>query len=122
MLPSSDPTKTRPPTMAAEDLTGPPVLNDQSRLSLAARVLLATPLSDGAPRYMGQSAAAPTKGSVNNKPVQRARIIPGDRAKFTATLNRRFGLGKPASAPSKTAPGKDVSELPCPAQFWMALM
>src|SRR6266516_3869429 len=80
--------------MAAEDFTGPLVLNDQSKLSLAGRVSDATPVSGGAPRYMGQSAATPTKGSANNKPVQRARIIPGDGANSRATLNRLPGLGK----------------------------
>src|SRR5678815_5738372 len=40
--------------MAAADLTGPPVLNFQSWLSLAGRVSLATPSKLGVPRNMGQ--------------------------------------------------------------------
>jgi hypothetical protein len=50
--------KTRPPPMAAEDFTGPLVLNDHSNAGLSGRVPVATPVSDGLPRDMGQSAAA----------------------------------------------------------------
>src|ERR1700745_442436 len=48
--------KTRPPVIAADDLTGPPVLKLQRRDNLSGRFPGATPVSAGLPRNMGQEA------------------------------------------------------------------
>src|SRR6266536_60639 len=49
--------KTRPSTIAADDLTGPPVLKLQSSDNLSGRFPAATPVSAGLPRNIGQLAA-----------------------------------------------------------------
>src|SRR5262245_1780113 len=48
--------KTCPPTMAADDLTGPSVLNVQSSTGFSARLPDASPVSAGLPRNIRQSA------------------------------------------------------------------
>src|SRR5207244_6407999 len=53
---SPEPMKTRPPTIAADDFTGPPVLKLQSSDNLSGRIPAATPVSAGLPRNIGQSA------------------------------------------------------------------
>src|SRR5262245_47117574 len=53
---SSDPMNTRPSTTAAEDLTGPRVLNDQSKRKGPSSFPAATPRRAGPPRTIGQSA------------------------------------------------------------------
>src|SRR6266536_2157983 len=51
--------KTRPPTIAADDLTGPPVLKLQSSDNLSGRFPAATPVRAGLPRNIIHPAASP---------------------------------------------------------------
>src|SRR5205823_1899570 len=55
--PSPEPMNTRPSTIAADDLTGPPVLKLQSSDNLSGKVPVATPVSAGLPRNIGQLAS-----------------------------------------------------------------
>src|SRR6266446_1747963 len=50
---------TRPSWIAAEDLTGPPVLKFQSRANFAGKLPLVTPSSAGPPLNIGQPLGAP---------------------------------------------------------------
>src|SRR6188508_2746952 len=107
--------------MAGEDFTGPPVLNDQSGPSLAGRVSVVTPASDGEPRYMGQSAAALASVRANNKLVQCAAFIQGNGANSMATLNRLPGIGKLAISAVKIVAAENVSDQPsCKFRIWFA--
>src|SRR6266480_6402383 len=57
MFPSPDPMNTRPPSSAADDLTGLPVLKLQSSSGFAGKLPPATPSSAGPPRNIGQLSA-----------------------------------------------------------------
>src|SRR5689334_15016781 len=56
-MPSSEPMKTLPAEMAAEDLMGPPVLNCQLTERASGNSPGETPVRPGLPRNMGQASA-----------------------------------------------------------------
>src|SRR5262245_58009063 len=76
---SSDPMKTRPSTTAAEDLTGPRVLNDQSRCKGLSSFPAATPRRAGPPRTIGQSApGADRLATLAQATIRNVRNAPPD--------------------------------------------
>lgn len=78
MLLSPDPKNTRPSAIAAEDLTGPVVLNDHKSFKLSGNDDGATPVSAGLPRNMGHDSAglalAPAKS--RRQTMERVAFIP----------------------------------------------
>src|SRR5258708_4444921 len=81
--------KTAPFTIAAEDLTGPSVLNDQARERSSGRVLCASPVKPGPPRNIGQSFALPVAANDGNAKL--AAQISKTKCK-TRQFELHFGL------------------------------
>src|SRR5690349_4285792 len=99
---------TRPSTIAAEDLTGPCVLNDQRRAMSPGNFTAATPSKAGPPRNMGQlvvvgleplGAAAACPFARNTIP-KKAIDAPLRTRRIIVTAQFTFGFTPPITAKS----------------------
>src|ERR1041385_3248658 len=88
--------------MAAEDFTGPLVLNVQSNAGFSGKFPLATPASDCAPRYIGQSReTSAASASIAAAPI-RSASPPATRIQFCVTRGRSIA-DKPAARKSESS-------------------
>src|SRR5688572_22505252 len=113
----------RPPTIAAEDLMGPSVLNCQWRPSLSGNFPGATPVRPGLPRNIGQLSAVATPSADAENTNTAARADPNILGAIEIT-SQRFPISSAqasvpngrARCPQRAAPERNALSCSRPAE------